>query len=523
MEWVKYPNDTDASRTEYTYDNMYRLASAQADVGSQTLSAAYTYADDLLTKIQTGSTTYSFSYGNFALRSAITIGDRMLASYEYTNDGRNSLNKLVYGNGDMVQYTYDEQGRVTAQAYEDGDTVTYAYDNNGALATVTDSATSQTATYYYDFTDRLVRYTDNGENYTLSLAYTYDTDNQVTKIAENINGYSRTTSVSYDDDNRIVLMQKGYGMEGYTYDAFGRLSSRRTYYDGNTRITESFSYRVPSSGTTTGQVAAHTIASPRYNATLSYTYDGNGNILTISDGNCTTSYTYDTANQLTRENNQKAGKTWVWTYDNAGNILSRREYAYTTGTLGAVLDTVSYGYTDSAWGDLLTSYDGQTITADEIGNMLSDGTWTYTWEHGRELVSMTDGATTWSYEYNADGLRTKRTNGTNTYYYYYADGQLLTMRRNYSFLRFAYDASGAPMTVIYGGETYFYVTNIQGDVIAILDDTGATVVEYTYDAWGNVLTTTGSMASTLGETNPLRYRGYVYDEEVSNQYLLILM
>ena len=132
---------------------------------------------------------------------------------------------------------------------------------------------------------------------------------------------------------------------------------------------------------------------------------------------------------------------------------------------------------------------------------------------------MSDGSNTWNYEYNADGLRTKRTNGTNTYYYYYADGQLLTMRRNYSFFRFAYDASGAPMTVIYGGETYFYVTNIQGDVIAILDDTGATVVEYTYDAWGNVLTTTGSMASTLGIINPLRYRGDIYDTDTGLYYL----
>ena len=37
------------------------------------------------------------------------------------------------------------------------------------------------------------------------------------------------------------------------------------------------------------------------------------------------------------------------------------------------------------------------------------------------------------------------------------------------------------------------------------------MVEYTYDAWGNVLSTTGSMAGTLGKDNPFRYRGYIYD------------
>ena len=86
-------------------------------------------------------------------------------------------------------------------------------------------------------------------------------------------------------------------------------------------------------------------------------------------------------------------------------------------------------------------------------------------------------------------------------------------------LNFAYDASGTPMAVTYGGTTYYYATNIQGDVVAILNASGAAVVTYTYDAWGNILTTTGTMASTLGVHNPLRYRGYVYDPETGLYYL----
>ena len=74
-------------------------------------------------------------------------------------------------------------------------------------------------------------------------------------------------------------------------------------------------------------------------------------------------------------------------------------------------------------------------------------------------------------------------------------------------------------TVTYNGEVYYYVTNLQGDVIAILDDEGNAVVEYTYDAWGNILTTTGSMASTLGAAYPLTYRGYIYDTESGLYYL----
>ena len=69
--------------------------------------------------------------------------------------------------------------------------------------------------------------------------------------------------------------------------------------------------------------------------------------------NKTTSYVYDSANQLVRENNQAAGKTRVWAYDNAGNIENRKEYAYTTGTLGTVVDTIDYVYGDTNWGDFL--------------------------------------------------------------------------------------------------------------------------------------------------------------------------
>lgn len=86
-------------------------------------------------------------------------------------------------------------------------------------------------------------------------------------------------------------------------------------------------------------------------------------------------------------------------------------------------------------------------------------------------------------------------------------------------LDFAYDADGLPMSVTCNGGTYYYVTNLQGDVTDILDSSGTSVVTYTYNAWGNILTATGTMASTLGIANPLRYRGYYYDTETGFYYL----
>ena len=76
-----------------------------------------------------------------------------------------------------------------------------------------------------------------------------------------------------------------------------------------------------------------------------------------------------------------------------------------------------------------------------------------------------------------------------------------------------------PLSVVYNGATYYYILSLQGDVVAILDSAGVSVVEYTYDAWGRLLSTTGSMSGTLGLHNPLRYRGYVYDYETGLYYL----
>ncbi len=56
----------------------------------------------------------------------------------------------------------------------------------------------------------------------------------------------------------------------------------------------------------------------------------------------------------------------------------------------------------------MTAYDGQTITYDTIGNPLNDGTWTYTWEKGRQLKQMSKSGMTVEFKYDHNGLRTQK-------------------------------------------------------------------------------------------------------------------
>ena len=530
LEWVKYPNDTDATRTNYTYDSMYRTASAAVTTNTgDSLSADYTYENDLLTQIETASTTYSFSYGDFALRTAVKIGNRTLASYTYTDDRNYYLESLDYGNGDRVQYEYDNQGRVVKETYEDGDTVTYQYNNDSDLASVTDSATGITTTYYYDLSGRLMKYVESGGR-SRTVTYTYDSKNNLTSVSDDYNGI--TSRYTYDEDNRVEAVSNGYSSIHYSYDSFGRVSQEQTKRGSSAVVTDSYTFRNPTSTTTSTQVATHTIAASGLNATYTYTYDNNGNIASVSDGTYTTSYVYDSQNQLIRENNQKANKTWTWEYDGAGNILNRKEYSYTTGTLGTAASTKTYGYGDSEWGDLLTNYNGTAITYDEIGNMLTYGSKTFTWEHGRELAAIDD----WQMTYTSDGMRLKRYNSSSGMFYtYYYRGDQLTGMLFYNdeidgALTFYYDANGTILFAEYyiheaiDGNCYFgdfyYVTNLQGDVIALVAENGNKLAEYTYDAWGCPLSTSYySYGYDIAYYNPLRYRGYVYDVETGLYYL----
>ena len=87
-------------------------------------------------------------------------------------------------------------------------------------------------------------------------------------------------------------------------------------------------------------------------------------------------------------------------------------------------------------------------------------------------------------------------------------------------LKFYYDAEGVPFYFDYNGTKYFYITNLQGDVVGIANSNGI-VGYYEYDAWGRILSINSASSNEYGALtyNPLRYRGYIYDTETGFYYL----
>ena len=123
-----------------------------------------------------------------------------------------------------------------------------------------------------------------------------------------------------------------------------------------------------------------------------------------------------------------------------------------------------------------------------------------------------------AYGYNADGKRISKTVNGTTYNYAYLGDTLTDLSWDSNRMHFTYDSLG-PASVTYNGVKYFYLKNAQGDVTGLVNASGTQVVSYTYDPWGAPMSTDGTMASTLGAANPLRYRGYVYDTETGFYYL----
>ena len=180
--------------------------------------------------------------------------------------------------------------------------------------------------------------------------------------------------------------------------------------------------------------------------------------------------------------------------------------------------------------DLLTAYDGNPITYDAIGNPTTwyDGA-AMTWTNGRRLatISATNDHAALSFTYDSDGLRLTKTVGTEVHKYTWQGSKLIAEQYGDTALEFFYDESGTPYALLVRDTAsatpteawYYYVTNLQGDVMQILDASGNNVASYTYNAWGKILNLNNSTSANIGDLNPIRYRGYYYDTETGLYYL----
>ena len=460
---------------------------------------------------------------------------RSLSQSQYQNDPTKpnfgTLTATTYGNGAKVSSRYDDFNRVTGVVYGEETAPRYEYDYNakGQVARVRDNLLNRTTQSEYDLANRPVRVKtseDAKHVYTGQVAYdnVYGNLSEFTeKVGENRQEYG--TKFGYDDENRPTSLTYSIGattigQSTTTIDKLNRTTFSAVKLGSKTFTSE---YHFSAGGYGTGSVTNLVASITQPGCNCGYGYDDNGNIASATLNGKWTGYTYDALGQLIQVNDHsdtrsgENGTTWKYAYDLGGNILKKERFAYADTT--NPLETVTYTYGDANWRDKLTAVNGNAIAYDAIGNPLHDGTWTYTWQNGRQLQKMQKAGVTAEFVYNADGLRVQKTvNGVATKYTLHGKN-IVHMISGADELHFFYDTQNRPAVVVYNGTAYAYVKSLQGDIVAILDENGNAVVSYGYDAWGAPLWCTGELAETLGKVQPFRYRGYVFDEETGLYYL----
>ncbi|MTQ95194.1 hypothetical protein GMC97_10645 [Ruminococcus bromii] len=510
--------DADENVTSYAYDSSGNLTSVKSGDSEN----SYTYSGlGSVSKITHNGFDYSFNYDVFYNLVSTKIGNVTVASHIYDSNG--NLTKTAYANGDYLEYAYDNYGNISVITGETGKIAEMIYNKQGLVTKAVDYSSGETSYYYYTFDGSLESEYRTSSDGSLTHYIVTDSDgNTVEKTS--VNGQTKTITTGTDKDGKSFVSNDGVTNETST-DDFGRTTQVRTVRsDGTLVFNTDYEYANGKAENSTTNLISKFSQSYGSDSVLSYdySYDANGNITEIKqNGKLINKYTYDSLNEL-KEEYDYVNKFYInYSYDGAGNLQNKYEqvldptYGYPTGTQHGN----TYEYTDTSWKDKLTKVNGSNISYDANGNPLTyrDGM-SFEWENGRILKNINTSDKSVQMSYDSNGMRTQKTvDGVKTNYYYDSNKNLIALVKGNDTLLFYYDSDGSATSFSYNGTMYFYVKNLQGDVIRIIDLAGTEVASYVYDAWGNIKDTKGE--PTILEINPIRYRGYVYDTETSLYYL----
>ena len=584
--------------------NNVQLTEISSTVDGTKNKNGFSYNSGRLASASNDGVSYQFYYNSYNEVSSVYAGGSKLLEKTYEHTPQKDVVVTKHANGNEVRKTYDKyerlvkvEERLSASDEFEQKTV-YIYSDND-VSNIVDPF-DQNLTISADSPLRIVLDKEKGTR------YNYDDSGRVSEI----DGYR----VWYDESNRLYMrdVSTPFGVVNasifYAGDVLYPDEPDRVLGSGAGRYTENYNLDSQKRVSRIDVELASTASSPRKTCSLKreityndsdaeegnkkyaselvksiyvrdgkkdenepalsvYTleYDGDGNItkhtyskpgIAIALGTVTSStYEYDKLNRLTRENNERLGKTWTYSYDAGGNITERKEYAYTTAEQldnETATATKEYVYRTSGWKDQLLSYDGESIVYDASGNPTTYRGATLGFEAGRRLKSYKKAGDANAYEFTFDyrGVRnSKKTKDADGHdktwsFYYDEDGKLWGETKSEKVLQgnfgiklwtdkitkigyFHLNSGLAGFTL--SRQTgiadavkadYIYRKNALGDIDGIFDADMNLIGEYVYDAWGNcTIEAAGADNIEIMETNPFRYRGYYWDKELNLYYL----
>ncbi len=462
--------------------------------------------------------------------NVLTVTDASTHAVSYDYDKLNRLTKITYPDSSYEQFAYDAAGDKASWRKQDGNTVYYVY-NDANLLTTIDYPSGTDTTFTYNGRAQRTQMVDAAG----TTSYTYDSAGRLSTVTD-VHGktitysyndcglrsgwtdqFTGTVSFSYNNMHALTsLTDRNSEQTSYQYDTGGRLSkitlanSAYTDYAYNNR---NFVTSVTNKKSDATVISSYT-----------YQYDSAANPTKMTEANGDyTDYGYDNTYQLTSEVMKDSGGTTIysisWTYDNVGNRATQTKDGNQT----------SYTYNNM---NQMTVAGSASFTYDSNGNTASktesQATTNYTWHYENRLTKIDNpSGDDYVYEYDGDGMRVRsghdsgQGNVWDTRFYYDTAAPL------YSYL-FESD-NDKTMTVAYtvgpagnlvsqrrNNATCYHVYDTLGSTRQLLNSNQAATDTYSYYAFGEVRTSSGSTA------NPFKFvgrLGYYDDPSTDLQYL----
>ena len=529
---VTYITDPKNNTFEFEYDDLDRIKRIDNPNGLGTL---YYYDKNSNLKVidnyGVGSghlnTMVIYDYDELGLPKKVTDARGRHTQLSYNAKG--NLTTVIYPNGKQINHLYDGADRINRTSYI-GDTTTwdFGYDANSNITSITKNGI-ETISYLYDNIDQLTKITYPPVNYqTNTTDYGYTPMGEILNITDRVGATTLLNSYDYDyAGNNVDIIGPQNTSAAFIYDEERRV--KKAFVKGSTKYYITYKDYDP-----LGRITRMHTEDNFGNIIVGYTYeyDQNGNrakeINNIT--NKRKEYSYDKINQLKEERD----------YNDLVTSIPSKKIAYEYDFLGnrklKVVDgitTTSYDYNTA--NEITKVNNNPVYIHDANGNLtdVTDSGWKYNYNAENQLIRVEkSGILIATYEYNGEGLRTKKVAEGRTERYYYNGDKLAYITDGNNKLRYYFtrdtqgkllhflDYSGQPTHPV---EVYWYHYDAHGNVIGLWDKNGNKVATYTYtDAWGNG-TGTATISTRdgilLSKANPFKYSGYQYDDETGFYYL----
>ncbi len=480
--------DQSGNTSAYTYDEAGNMTSATNALG---YTSTYTYTASNALDVLTDALGHTIDYDYDARGNMTRITYADGSSESWTYDAVGNADSWTNRRGHTIRSEYDAQGRVTARHYEDGTSATFVYDERGNLLEMSDS--TGTTSYTYSEKSELLSLTrDNGQG----LSFTYDSAGRRSTMTDSTGNVTHYSYTAFGLLERVEEQKAGETsrrlLVEYSYDQGGRLVHEE---QGNGTNTD-YHY------TLTGQVERQTTrnAAGEVLQYCAYTYDEVGLRTSMETQDGTWVYSYDKIGQLTRAvftpaaDSPLAAQDCAYSYDAAGNrtstIINGVETLYETNNLNQTTSAGDVSYTYDADGNMLSKTD-------------ANGTTLYTWDDDNQLirVQMSTGEV-YSYTYNAAGERVSVSHGGETTEYLYDPAGYGNLVAEYNAKTGEQEKTYSHGNGLIGFEeafngTYWYQGDALGSVTGITDGSGNLVATYSYDPYGNSLSSTGTLDNSF--------------------------